>query len=391
MKSDRTTRSILFVDDEPSVLESLRRVVETHYPATFVKSAKEAIEAFEQQGPFAMVISDFRMPNLNGAELLLEIRNRDPDVVTMLFTGAAGFDDVSEAVRMGQIYRLIGKPCGAKEMLQNLEDGFRQYDAIRAEKNLLEQTLNGAVSALTTILSATEPLFFGRAQRVKKLAFKLADHMGIHDQWRLELASTFAYLGYLNLPPAMQERVYHKRIVPDKVTHLIEGFPRFAADLVKKIPRLEKIGNIIISIPRDYDTNWQEEEHVRRLASVIRLANDFDEYSEAHYGPKAIHQKLKDRQHQYLPGAMEALGNVIDLEIDSLPEIEIPLRQIQIGMTLRQDIRLTDGLLLASKGTVIDEVVVELMDNYRRTYDETYLPAFVRVIEDPPEKGEGSD
>ena len=44
-----------------------------------------------------------------------------------------------------------------------------------------------------------------------------------------------------------------------------------------------------------------------------------------------------------------------------------------------------------TKGTVIDEVVVELMDNYRRTYDETYLPAFVRVIEDPPEKGEGSD
>ena len=88
---------------------------------------------------------------------------------------------------------------------------------------------------------------------------------------------------------------------------------------------------------------------------------------------------------------MEALGNVIDLEVDSLPEIEIPLRQIQMGMTLRQDIRLTDGLLLASKGTVIDEVVVELMDNYRRTYDETYLPAFVRVIEDPPEKDEGTD
>ena len=48
---------------------------------------------------------------------------------------------------------------------------------------------------------------------------------------------------------------------------------KIPADLVKKIPRLEKIGNIIISIPRDYDTNWQEEEHVRRLASVIRLAN----------------------------------------------------------------------------------------------------------------------
>ena len=75
------------------------------------------------------------------------------------------------------------------------------------------------------------------------------------------------------------------------------------------------------------------------------LSAAFDDYSEAHYGPKAIHQKLKDRQHQYVPGAMEALGNVIDLEIDSLPEIEIPLRQIQIGMTLRQDIRLTDGLL----------------------------------------------
>ena len=84
----------------------------------------------------------------------------------------------------------------------------------------------------------------------------------------------------------MQERVYHKRIIPDKVTHLIDGFPRFAADLVKKIPRLEKIGNIIISIPRDYDTNWQEEEHVRRLASVIRLANDFDEYQKPITAPR---------------------------------------------------------------------------------------------------------
>ena len=375
-------QKILFVDDDPRVLQSLRQVLAKHYDAQFASSGAEALTLFRNNGPFAVVISDFAMTEMNGVQLLLKVRELDSDVVTMLFTGAATFDDVSEAVRLGHIFRLIGKPCGSNQLLKNIEDGLRQHARIHAEKAMLEETLNGTISILTTILSATGPLFFGRAQRVKKLAFKLAENLQIEDTWTVEIASTFAFLGYLKLPLSMQERVYHKQIVPDRVLHLIEGFPSFTSDLLGQIPRLEKIAEIIRIIPLDYTQTWDKPPSTRRLASVIRLARDYEELTGGNHGPKAIYGILSEKKNGYLPGGLEALRELIDLNIELPPEKEIFLSQLKPGMTLSNDLRMDDDMLILAKGTEVNKIIVELLDNYRRTYTSESLPRFVRVIED---------
>ena len=134
------------------------------------------------------------MPVMNGADFLEKVREQNKEVVTMLLTGQANFDDLCEVVRRGEIFRLLGKPCTPETLDKNIQQALRQFQLITAEKELLENTLNGAIGAMTSLLSAANPLFFGRAQRVKALARDIAKAMRIAHEWRLEVASDFCYL-----------------------------------------------------------------------------------------------------------------------------------------------------------------------------------------------------
>jgi hypothetical protein len=73
---------------------------------------------------------------------------------------------------------------------------------------------------------------------------------------------------------------------------------------------------------------------------------------------------------------------LIDLNIELPPEKEIFLSQLKPGMTLSNDLRMDDDMLILAKGTEVNKIIVELLDNYRRTYTSESLPRFVRVIED---------
>ena len=87
---------ILFVDDEETILSGFRLTIGRHFDVFVASSGPQGLEIFKEEGPFAVVVSDFQMPGMNGAEFLKEIRAIDSEVVTMLLTGAANFEDVSE-------------------------------------------------------------------------------------------------------------------------------------------------------------------------------------------------------------------------------------------------------------------------------------------------------
>ena len=172
---------------------------------------------------------------MNGAEFLGELRQRGSSAVTMLLTGVANFEEVSEVVSSGGIFRLLNKPCSSEKLKENLEQALRQYNLIRAEKELLEETLNGSVSALISLFSASKPLFFGRAQRVKKLAVKLADRLGMDDIWRIEFA-TFFLLGLSDSPDNELEKFTTEKGFPGSpndhewISRICGGYPFPSSD-----------------------------------------------------------------------------------------------------------------------------------------------------------------
>ena len=127
---------------------------------------------------FAVVISDMRMPQMNGAAFLAIVRQKWPDTVRMLLTGHSEIEAAITAVNEGQIFRFLNKPCPSDKLIEAVDAAVEQNRLIHAERVLLEQTLHGSIKALTDILSIQNPMAFGRAMRAKAHVSQLAAATG---------------------------------------------------------------------------------------------------------------------------------------------------------------------------------------------------------------------
>jgi YesN/AraC family two-component response regulator len=130
---------ILFVDDESAVLDGYRRVLFRDFPLVTAIGGEKGLEIIRENGPFAVVISDMRMPGMNGAEFLAEVRKESPITVRMLLTGHADFDSAIEAVNKGNIFRFLTKPCQREVLVEAINSGLEKYRAAVAEKELAKK------------------------------------------------------------------------------------------------------------------------------------------------------------------------------------------------------------------------------------------------------------
>jgi FixJ family two-component response regulator/GGDEF domain-containing protein len=133
------TEKVLFVDDEPLVLDALRRMLHDKFLIRTADSGEKGLAVAKENGPFALVISDMRMPGMNGAEFLARMRTEAPETVRMLLTGFTDLDAAIAAVNEGNIFRFLTKPCKKEELTSAINLGLAQYRAIVAEKELVKK------------------------------------------------------------------------------------------------------------------------------------------------------------------------------------------------------------------------------------------------------------
>src|SRR5579859_4713302 len=165
--SQSVRAKILFVDDEPNVLEAYQRNLRKRYSLEAATSGELALELIAQRGPFAVIVADMQMPVMNGVEFLVQAQKLAPDSVRLMLTGNADQRTAVEAVNRGHIYQFLTKPCLPELMASALDNAIRQYQLITAERELLEKTLNGSVNMLAGILSSIDPVSFGRGEQLR--------------------------------------------------------------------------------------------------------------------------------------------------------------------------------------------------------------------------------
>src|SRR3569832_2140415 len=122
-----TNRRVLCVDDEVRVLEGLERTLFEHFEVTTESNPLRAVALIEAGPPFAVVLSDMRMPELDGAGLLARARELAPLTSRLLLTGQSDVNSAVAAVNEGQILRVLWKPCPPEALISALELGVEQY------------------------------------------------------------------------------------------------------------------------------------------------------------------------------------------------------------------------------------------------------------------------
>jgi response regulator RpfG family c-di-GMP phosphodiesterase len=195
---------VLFVDDEPQVLEGIQRSLRKQVDLCTAPGGAQGLVLLREAGPFALVVADMRMPVMNGAQFLAKVREQSPDTVRMILSGQADLPATIAAVNEGHIYRFLSKPCPAEQLLGAVADGLKQHRMITAERVLLEQTLSGAVKMLIEILGMVSPAASSRAARLQRYVLELAEALAAPVQWQWGLAAQLSQIGCVTLPKGIR-------------------------------------------------------------------------------------------------------------------------------------------------------------------------------------------
>jgi response regulator RpfG family c-di-GMP phosphodiesterase len=202
--------TILVVDDEPDNLLLLERVLRREYNVFSANSGAEALEFLEGMD-VDMIISDQRMPNMTGAELLGQAYQRNPDQVRILLTAYSDVKDIIAAINAGHIYQYLGKPWDPDELKLTVRRSLESYQLTLDNRRMLADYRNDEAMLLSTFstliakLEERAPHLRGHAQRTKDFAALLARDMKLfgEEMLQLEAAAFLRNLGLLALPDAI--------------------------------------------------------------------------------------------------------------------------------------------------------------------------------------------
>ena len=199
---------VLLVDDDNNILDGYRRSLSRDFLMETALGGEQALKLVADSGPYAVVVSDMRMPGMDGIQLLTKIKTQSPDTIRVMLTGNADMDTAIDAINEGSIFRFLNKPCSKETMAKTLTAALVQYRMVIAEKQLLEQTLSGSIQVLTEVLSLVNPAAFSRAERARRYIHHVVTSMKLGNLWQHEVAAMMSQLGCVTLPSETIEAVY---------------------------------------------------------------------------------------------------------------------------------------------------------------------------------------
>jgi CheY-like chemotaxis protein len=356
---------ILLVDDESNVLDGYRRSLGRDFLLETAVGGEDALQRVAQAGPYAVVVSDMRMPGMDGVQLLSAIKARWPDTIRIMLTGNADKDTAIHAINEGSIFRFLNKPCEKEIMAKTLTAALVQYRMVIAEKQLLEQTLSGAIQVLTEVLSLVNPEAFGRAERARRYIHHIVTAMKLPNVWQYEVAAMMSQLGCVTLAPETIKAVYNGEKLSANEQAQYDSHPAVAYDLLSKIPRLEPIARMIEHQNRplpDSSAASPETAELRTGTEILRLTLAYERL--IHKGTsrnEAVHtlsRQNKNFSQEFFHALVE-----LDPNAEEGEKRQCRIEMLATGMIIQQEVRAEDGTLLVSKGQEVTGPLLSKLKN----------------------------
>ncbi|MGA3099557.1 MAG: HD domain-containing phosphohydrolase [Bryobacteraceae bacterium] len=374
------TRNILCVDDEPNVLHAIERQFRKRFDITSAVGPDLALQAIAERGPFAVVVSDLRMPGMDGVRFLARVREISPDTVRIMLTGHADLTAAIEAVNQGNIFQFLTKPSPPEMLGRALDSALEQHGLIKAERELLERTLTGSVEVLSEILSLVNPPAFGRALRIRRYVAHIVTALGLPNRWQYELAALLSQIGCVTVPADILDKIHAFEPLDDYEKTIFASHCAVAHDLLVKIPRLEQVAKMVAA-QRTPWSGTNDSDPVGVGSSLLKIAADFDE--EVMRG-RDVHETFSAMRASghYNPSYLSALQQV---QVEQAPTEARAVRVVQLrrGMQVNADVFNKKGLLLVAKGQEVTEAAIVRLNNCQRSVG-VMEPISVLIHKAPP-------
>jgi len=184
---------ILFVDDDPEILECYKRTLQKTFEIDTANGGEEGLKLIAERGPYAVVVADMEMPGMSGSAFLARVREQTPETVRMMLTGHTDIQTATTAVNQGHIFRFLTKPCPLDVILAALQAGINEYRQTITKRDVImvqplhprgaaSWTLSLGADTLTLLNAAGSPvieMFREEAARYMRFDYALFHGMTI--------------------------------------------------------------------------------------------------------------------------------------------------------------------------------------------------------------------
>jgi response regulator RpfG family c-di-GMP phosphodiesterase len=367
------TEKVLFVDDDANLLASCERSFRRQFPIETAEGGEAGLQKIAERGPFAVVVSDRQMPQMDGIRFLSLVRERAPDTVRIMLTGNADLEGAIKVVNEGNIFRFLTKPCALEILNKAVADALAQYRLVTVEKELLNKTLSGSIKLLTDILSMMEPESFGRAQTMRDLIASVTKRFKTDNDWEIPLAVMLAPIGNVTIPPELLLRARAGVALSKVEDRLVAQLPETAARLLANIPRLEGVARNVRYQQKNYDGSGTPPDLVKGEAlplgsRLLKILADLARLQAEGLSRAQALNEMQTRLGWYDPALLVAVREyygVAELARDAASSsLSISLCDLAPGMVLRSNVETRDGTLILCAGHHLTDMTLEKIKNF---------------------------
>jgi response regulator RpfG family c-di-GMP phosphodiesterase len=378
-------QKILFVDDDANLLEAIQRALRKQFSIDTAVGGREGLARISSDGPYAVIVADMQMPEMSGIEFLRNVQNQSPDAVRMMLTGNSDLQTAVDAVNDGRVFRYLTKPCPPPTLAPALEAGLEQFRLQRAERELLENTLGGAVKVLTEVLSMIDPATFSRSQKLKEYVHEFATAADVSNSWELELGALLSEIGRVTLPPEVLDKMRQGIALIGREIDLARQVPEFGARLLENIPRLEAVANIVRYQQRLFDGSGHPltgpvGEDIPIGARIIKVFGDLLDFEAKSVSRSAAFAHMQERVGWYDLKVLGAASRQFDVALGAHPRASgepkpVRIDELRVGHVLAQDLRTPEGLLIVAANTRLTSMLLTKLLNFStmETIENTLL------------------
>lgn len=429
--------TLLFVDDEMGILSSLRRLFRPHGYRILIAESGEQGLALLEENEVDLIISDMRMPVMDGAAFLKQVRQRWPAITRILLTGYADITSTVSAINEGEIYRYIAKPWDDQEIVAIVREAIerRRLQAENQRLTQLTQSQNAELKALNTsleekvaqrtaelqqVLGQVEKahgelkktfltsvqvfaglvelrtgsgnnLLAGHGRRVADLARNIASRLKLGDSevQNVMLAALLHDIGKLALPDSLLDKPFNTLSAEHRAQ--VMKHPVVGQNILLAIERFRHAATFVRHHHECYDGSGYPDHlagiSIPQGARIIAVANDYDALQigtlvQRPLKPaEALTYLIDNRGKRYDPAAVDSLAQIIS-ELKKPGFSEVPLRSMHLkpGMVISRDLKHQDGYMLLTKGSVLSTEIISQLIKMEQA-EQQQLTLYIRQEE----------
>lgn len=365
---------VLLVDDDSNILSAYTRLLRGRFEFETALGGEEALARIKAAGPYAVILSDMRMPAMDGIQFLAEAKIRTPDSVRIMLTGNADQTTAIEAVNRGNIFRFLTKPCDQGLLVSSIEAGIKQNQLILAERELVEGTVKGCIDLLVELLSIADPVAFQQSQQLGLLSRKVARVMEMEDDWVVMVASLLAPIGILTIPGSVMVKVRKGDQITPREQETVVRLPEISSNLLNHIPRMAEVAKVILFKNKNFNGSGfpaiqANREEIPLGARILRVVSDYLGAMEKRSNARHVLEEMRQNQVFYDPRVINALGLALDVPDEVVNEgapssYLATHKTVQIGEILVDGVHTREGQLVYPPQTVVGQSHRERLKNY---------------------------